>query len=154
MWNAILVLRRPHWVAAPPLALLVVLALISPQATVSEASGCTNATIAGAYGLTATGSIFAPSGTRSDIALVGRTVYDGQGGLSGAQTDSIDGTLERDTLAGTYTVRPDCTGSETFTFSPSGEVVHAEFVVVAQSHAILFIDTDPGVVLTVTATRQ
>jgi hypothetical protein len=33
-------------------------------------------------------------------------------------------------------------------------VVHADFVVVEQSHAILFIDTDPGVMLTVTATRQ
>jgi hypothetical protein len=101
-----------------------------------------------------TGAIFAPNGTRSDIALIGRTVYDGQGGLSGTQTDSIGGTFERDTLVGTYAVRPDCTGSETFTFSPSGEVVHADFVVVAQSHAILFIDTDPGVMLTVTATRQ
>jgi hypothetical protein len=132
----------------------MVLALTLPRATVTEASGCTNATISGAYGLTATGAIFAPNGARSDIALVGRTVYDGQGGLSGTQIDSIQGTLEHDTLTGIYMVRPDCTGSETFTFSPSGEVVHADFVVVAQNHTVLFIDTDPGVMLTVTATRQ
>jgi hypothetical protein len=134
--------------------LVAALALVSVRASVSEASGCTNASITGAYGLTATGTLFGPNGTRSGIALVGRTVYDGQGGLTGTQTDSIDGTMERVALAGTYAVQPDCTGSETFTFRPSGEVVHADFVVVAQSHAILFIDTDSGVMLTVTATRQ
>jgi len=146
--------RQPGWAALLLVAPATVLALLLRLATISEASACTNATIAGAYGLTATGAIFAPNGARGDIALLGRTLYDGQGGLTGMQIDSTDGTLERDTLAGTYTVRPDCTGSETFTFSPSGEVVHADFVVVEQSHAILFIDTDPGVMLTVTATRQ
>jgi hypothetical protein len=96
--------------------LVAALALVSVRASVSEASGCTNASIAGAYGLTATGTLFGPNGTRSGIALVGRTVYDGQGGLTGTQTDSIDGTMERVALAGTYAVQPDCTGSETFTF--------------------------------------
>ena len=146
--------RRTRWAAALALTLLALLALSSVRASVSEASGCTNASIAGAYGLTATGALFGPNSTRSGIALVGRTVYDGQGGLSGTQTDSIDGSIERVTLTGTYAVQSDCTGSETFTFRPSGEVVHADFVVVAQSHAILFIDTDSGTMLTVTATRQ
>ena len=133
---------------------LAALALASPLTSVSEASGCTNASIAGAYGLTATGALFGPNGTRSGIALLGRSLYDGQGRLTGTQTDSIDGTIEQFTLAGTYAVQPDCTGSETFTFIPSGEVVHADFVVVAQSHAIILIDTDAGTMLTVTATRQ
>jgi len=136
------------------LMVLAALTLASVRASVSEASGCTNASIAGAYGLTATGTLFGPNGTRSGIALLGRSVYDGQGRLTGTQTDSIDGTIEQFTLAGTYAVQPDCTGSETFTFIPSGEVVHADFVVVAQSHAIVFIDTDAGTMLTVRATRQ
>ena len=154
MWNVRHTVRRPRWVAVLPLIFLAALALASPLASVSEASGCTNASIAGAYGLTATGILFGPNGTRRGIALLGRSVYDGQGRLTGTQTDSIDGTIEQFTLAGTYAVQPDCTGSETFTFIPSGEVVHAEFVVVAQSHAIAFIDTDAGTMLTVTATRQ
>jgi hypothetical protein len=154
MWNVRRTVRSPRWTVATPLMVLAALTLASVRANVSEASGCTNASISGACGLTATGTLFGPNGTSSGIALVGRSVYDGQRRLTGAQTDNIDGALERDTLAGTYVVRPDCTGSETFTFSPSGEVVHADFVVVAQSHAIVFIDTDPGVMLTVTATRQ
>jgi hypothetical protein len=89
-----------------------VLALLLPHATISEASACTNATIGGAYGLTATGAIFASNGARADIALLGRALYDGQGGLTGMQIDSTDGSLERNTLAGTYTVRPDCTGEK------------------------------------------
>jgi hypothetical protein len=154
MWNFRHTLRSPRWTVLMPLVVLAALALASVRVGVSEASGCTNASIAGAYGLTATGTLFAPNGSRSGIALVGRSVYDGQGRLAGTQIDSIDGTIERFTLTGTYAVQPDCTGSETFTFFPSGEVVHADFVVVAQSHAIAFIDTDAGTMLTVTATRQ
>jgi hypothetical protein len=152
MWNVRHTLRSRLWTVVMPL--MVLAALASVRSSVSEASGCTNATIAGAYGLTATGTLFGPNGARSGIALLGRSVYDGQGRLTGTQTDSIDGTLEQFTLAGTYAVQPDCTGSEAFTFTSSGEVVHANFVVVAQSHAILFIDTDAGTLLTVTATRQ
>jgi hypothetical protein len=107
--------RQPRWAALLLVAPATVLAVLLPDATISQASACTNATIVGAYGLTATGAIFAPNGARADIALLGRTLYDGQGGLTGIQIDSTNGTLERDTLAGTYTVRPDCTGSETFT---------------------------------------
>ena len=39
-------------------------------------------------------------------------------------------------------MRPGWTGSETFTFRPSGEVVDADFVVVAGTQAIAFIDTN------------
>jgi hypothetical protein len=146
--------HRARWTAVTALMVLAALAFASVRAGVSEASGCTNASIAGPYGLTATGTLFGPNSTHSGIALVGRSVYDGQGRLTGTQTDSIDGTIEQFTLAGTYAVQPDCTGSETFTFIPSGEVVHADFVVVAQGHTILLIDTDAGTMLTVTATRQ
>ena len=141
MWNGRPTPSRPRRAAVLPLILVAALALMSVRASVSDASGCTNASIAGAYGLTATGILFGPNGTRRGIALLGRSVYDGQGRLTGTQTDSIDGTIEQFTLAGTYAVQPDCTGSETFTFIPSGEVVHADFVVVAQSHAIVLIDT-------------
>src|SRR5437899_449734 len=41
------------------------------RANVSEASGCTNASISGAYGLTATGTLFGPNSTSGGIALVG-----------------------------------------------------------------------------------
>jgi hypothetical protein len=156
MHNATYIFRGPR-LAAVFVSILVAalaVALMSVRASVSEASGCTNASIAGAYGLTATGTIFGPNGTHSGIALVGRTVYDGHGGLTGTQTDSQDGSIERFTLAGTYSVQPDCTGTQSFTFRPGGEMVHADFVVVADSHAIFFVDTDPGVVLTVSATRQ
>ncbi len=120
MWNVRHTVRSPRWTVVMPLMVLAALTLASVRASVSEASGCTNASIAGAYGLMATGSLFGSNGTPSGIALLGRSVYDGQGRLTGTQTDSIDGTIEQFTLAGTYAVQPDCTGSETFTFIPVG----------------------------------
>jgi hypothetical protein len=154
MWLAKHAFRGGRLIVVITITGLAVLTLASGRVGVTEASGCTNASIAGGYGLTATGAVFGPNGARSGIALVGRSVYDGQGRLTGTQTESVDGTVEQFTLAGIYAVQPDCTGSETFTFVPGGEVVHADFVVVAQSRAILFIDTDTGTMLTVTATRQ
>jgi hypothetical protein len=72
MWNVRHTPCRPRWAAVLPVILVAALALVSVRASVSEASGCTNASIAGAYGLTATGTLFGPNGTRSGIALVGR----------------------------------------------------------------------------------
>jgi hypothetical protein len=122
--------------------------------TVSEArdDGCSNATLSGAYGFKGSGSVILPTGD-ADVAVVGRTVFDGRGGLSGSDTNSFNGSITRETTSGTYRVNKDCTGSETFT-SSSGNTVRADFVIVDNGRQAFFVETDPGVVLTVAAERQ
>jgi hypothetical protein len=115
---------------------------------------CTNASLRGEYGFKGTGSVVLPTGTEADVAVVGRTVFDGRGGLTGADTSSFNGTITRETSTGTYEVRSDCTGSETFKLSPSGMFVNADFVIVDGGREVFFIETDPGTVLSVTAERQ
>jgi len=65
------------------------------------------------------------------------------------------GTVEPvESLNGTYHVRADCTGSETFSFLDTGQGVHADFVIGNEDQEIVFLDTDPGTLLTVRADRQ
>jgi hypothetical protein len=144
--------RRPL-IATAVVSLAVGLSLI--PLTVSEArdDDCSNTTLTGAYGFKGNGSVVLPNGTKADVAVVGRTVFDGRGGLSGSDTNSFNGTITRETTTGTYHVNKDCTGSETFT-SSSGNKVNADFVIVENGRKAFFIETDPGVVLTVTAERQ
>jgi hypothetical protein len=127
---------------------------LAPLAAGEAREGCTNGSLAGEYGFKGNGTVVLPNGTDADVATVGRTVFDGRGKLTGTDTSSFNGQIAHETSTGTYTVRPDCTGSETFTLSPSGTVVHADFVLVDKGQQAFFVDTDPGFVLTVTASRQ
>jgi len=137
---------------------IVIMALIaaaSLRAQTSDAAGCSEATITGSFGLTADGAGVNPNGSHSDIVFVGRTTYDGHGHLSGIERASVGGAVEPvESLAGSYHVLADCTGSETFSFADTGQVVHADFVIVNQGAGIMFLDTDPGTLLTVRAVRQ
>ena len=125
------------------------------RAETSEAVGCSDATIGGSYGSQASGAAVNPDGSHSDLVFIGRTTYDGHGQLSGLERASVEGVIEPvESLSGTYHVRADCTGTETFSFLDTGQVVHADFVIVKQGQAIMFLDTDPGTLLTVGAVRQ
>jgi hypothetical protein len=45
---------------------------------------------------------------------------DGRGNFSGTSTESVNGAIDRPTFTGTYTVKPDCTGSALLTFNDGG----------------------------------
>lgn len=150
--------RRARGVYAVMLFVVMLVALLTAtamRAETSEAVGCADATIGGNYGLQASGAAVNPNGSHSDLVFIGRTTYDGHGQLSGLERASVEGVVEPvESLNGTYHVRADCTGSETFTFLDTGQVVHADFVIVNQGQGIVFLDTDPGTLLTVRADRQ
>jgi hypothetical protein len=152
MTHGVLTLRR--------MPLLLVLALVlgsivALRIQTSEAGACGDSTIGGSYGLRAHGAAVNPNGTHTELVFIGRTTYDGTGHLSGVERASVEGNVEPfERLTGTYHVPADCTGAETFTFADTGQVVHAAFVVVDQGSGILFLDTDPGTLLTVRAVRQ
>jgi len=117
--------------------------------------GCSLATLHGAFGTRETGTIPGPDGSRLEIAIVARVVFDGRGHFSGADTASIGGQIARnETFAGTYTVTADCAGSETGTAKSTGLVFHEDFVVTDHGQQAYLIGTDPGTVLSGTASKQ
>jgi hypothetical protein len=136
-------------------AVVIGLASLLGVDSVSQAlarDGCTSESVAGEYALQASGLTEALTHTTSDL---GRFVVDGSGRLSGQVTVSVNGRIVQDqALRGTYSVQPDCTGSETFTIGADPTQRHADFVIADQGREIVFLETDSGTVFTGTATRQ
>ncbi len=130
---------------------------IAPQAQADD-KGCSNATLTGTFGITATGSIVAPPPIAGPFANVGTQTFDGKGGTTGTATVSQNGNILKVTITGTYTVNPDCTGSITLNLSsqnpPLSLTTHAFFVIDDSGAEFRAIQTDPGVVLTVIGRRQ
>jgi len=80
-------------------------------AQAAQAYECTVSDAAGRYGYTSSGSIVTPPVGPS--TAVGHVTFTESGTFSGAQTTSIAGNLVAETIQGTFTVNPDCTGSAT-----------------------------------------
>jgi hypothetical protein len=75
---------------------------------------CSNATVAGTWGTTMTGTLFNPAtGAAGLFAAVNFATYDGEGTYWGTQTRNNNGTFSRAYFEGTYTVNSDCTGKKT-----------------------------------------
>jgi hypothetical protein len=84
------------------------LLLIAP---VALAHDCSMSDAAGRYGYTSNGSIVTPP--IGLFTAVGHVTFTEFGTFSGAQTTSIAGGLVDETIQGSYTVNPDCTGAAT-----------------------------------------
>lgn len=111
-------------------------------------SRCSAATLSGSYG-------FSVSGTNLRIgqfAMVGRFASDGKGSFTGLAAQSINGTITRRTLTGTYKVEADCTGSATLDLA-NGSKGTMMFVIVDQGNELFFLMTDPGIIESGTAKR-
>jgi len=128
---------------------------------VQAASQCSNETLEGTYGGAATGFFITESqvvtGSVVHFAVAGTATFDGRGNISGGTTESIDGVIQQgDTFEGTYTVKANCTGSTSFTGHHPGYIDHHNFdlVIVDGGKGIVLIETDAGVVFTITLTRQ
>jgi hypothetical protein len=120
--------------------------VLAPMALYAgQSQECTrlNGTLRGAYVSHGTGSV---NGT--PIAILGITTYNGQGGLEISATVNFNGTvLKPPPGTGTYTVNPDCTGSQTVGSS------HYDFVVTPDGSKVTYISTDPGGMITVVSER-
>ena len=117
------------------------------QAGAQEVEGCSAASLIGSYGYQISGSI---PGTVA-IAGIARVVFDGHGNLIQIGSSQINVvnhppvvSLDQ-TATGTYTVNPDCTGTETLEIG--GVLHHSRFVLVDHGRRVLDTSVDPGVVL-------
>lgn len=103
---------------APLLIILFTLAAVS-AAYASDARRCSTASVAGKFGFTTTGSVPAIG----PVAATGRFSQDASGNITGTQTRSLNGDIADETFAGTATVNPDCTGTDTIQVFESGVLV-------------------------------
>jgi hypothetical protein len=78
-------------------------------APTTRAVQCSLAGVAGRYGYTSTGTIITPP--VGAFAAVGHVTFTATGTFSGAQTTSVGGHFFDETVSGTFTVNPDCTGT-------------------------------------------
>ena len=111
---------------------------------------CSNATLHGSYGLHATGTL--PGG--APIAAVGRFEFDGAGNLKGRLFVRAGGNnMQPPEFAGTYSVNPDCTMTDTW-----GPPVNSTHVAVIVDHgkgyAILSNTMGSGETISGDAKRQ
>jgi len=95
---------------------------------------CSNATAAGNWGFTTSGTVFLPTGPVA-VVLVGRFTLDEGGNVVGTQTRSLNGTIAHETFTGTIAVNPDCTA----TFNVS--VFHAEVLNRTATLELVFVNS-------------
>lgn len=123
-------------------AVLVVVCMADAKAE----TGCSEKTLKGDFAFTARSFLLAPSPIAGPFAALGAQSFDGLGNSEGLSTVSVNGPAERVTFRSLYSINPDCTGSMTFTFSPTGLVQHFDLIVSSDGTEIRGIRTDTGVV--------
>jgi len=84
------------------LAATLFLAALLPTAN----AVCSNATVAGSYGFTTNGVLFAPGPV--PVAAAGLITFDLKGDVDGNQNRSVGGAFLHETFQGTYTISNDC----------------------------------------------
>jgi hypothetical protein len=74
---------------------------------------CSNATGAGRWEFTVTGTIILPTGAAVPVAQVGSYTADKAGNIIGSQTRILGGNVAEETFTATASTNPDCTGKAT-----------------------------------------
>lgn len=127
---------------------LLTFVLVASSPLTAHASGCTNMTIKGAWVQSLHGLIFLPNGTSLVLTGVTKTTYDGLGNLTALDASGVNGNVPTGwrTGSGSYTVNPDCTGTETVSF-PGQPDIHVQFVVAQSGNKLHYVNIDPGISL-------
>jgi hypothetical protein len=130
---------------------------IVPRAQAGENKVCSNATLRGSFGYTATGTLLptaVPAALAGPFGEIGRQTFDGNGHTTATATINANGNMVNVTIEGTYTVNPDCTGSMTRNVSPLGVTAHDDLVIDDDGLELRTIATDPGEIETYIYRKQ
>ena len=124
-----------------------------------EQQRCSNSDFQGSFGWAAAGSEPTRTGEIMPVITSGHISADGKGHFSGTNTVSLNGLIAHQTITGTYTVNPDCTGQATVHYvtldqEVPPEDVQVEFVLVDEAREIRFIRTDPNSTFAGNARKQ
>jgi hypothetical protein len=134
--------------------LLFALALGAPSTLSAHASICSNWTIQGTYAFTLHGQIFLPDTSTVVIDGIAKQTFDGKGNVSQVDAVADNGYLTPGWRpgTGTYSVNPDCTGTETLVV-PGMPDLHLQFIVAQGGNTIRQVVIDPGIATTAEGER-
>jgi hypothetical protein len=133
---------------------LIILVLAASFTVTAHASACSNATIKGTYASTIRGQILLPNGASVLLTGVAMTTYDGLGNFTQVDAVADNGNLQPGWRpgSGTYSVNPDCTGTQTVVI-PGLSDLHLQFVVAQSGNTIRSVVVDPGIATTAEGER-
>ena len=133
---------------------LLALALVVSSPLMSHASACSNSTIRGSYAFTIHGTIFLPDGSTVLLDGLAKQTFDGNGNFTQVDAVAANGNLPPGWRpgSGTYSVNPDCTGTQTIVI-PGNPDVHLQFIVAQSGNTIHQVVIDPGVAATAEGER-
>ena len=106
-----------------------------PIVRADSPTGCSTETVAGNWGVTLSGTLILPTGP-VPAAAVARGNLDAQGNITPGATEArnVGGGFANETLTGSWTVNPDCTGTLTIHAYESGLLVRTSVL------SIVFVD--------------
>src|SRR5260370_1103781 len=133
---------------------LLALALAASSTLTAYASACSNSTIQGSYAFTIHGTVFLPDGSTLLIDGIAKQTFDGKGNLTQIDAVATNGILTPGWRPGTgsYSVNPDCTGTQTIVISGMPDL-HLQIIVGQSGNKIHQVETDPGLATTPEADR-
>jgi len=133
---------------------LLALALVVSSPLMSHASACSNSTIQGSYASTIHGTLLLPNGSTLLINGISKATFDGKGNVTGVDAVADNGNLTPGwrPSTGTYSVNPDCTGTETIVVSGLPDL-HLQFIVAQSGNTIHQVVIDPGFATTAEGER-
>jgi hypothetical protein len=133
---------------------LLILALAASSTLTAHASACSNQTIQGSYAFTLHGTVFLPNGATLLIDGVAKATYDGKGNFTQLDAVADNGNLVAGWRpgTGTYSVNPDCTGTQTIVVEGLPDL-HLQFIVAQGGNTIHQVVIDPGFATTAEGER-
>jgi hypothetical protein len=133
---------------------VLALALIVSSPLISHASACSDSTLRGSYAFTIHGSIILPDGSTLLVDGLAKQTFDGNGHFTQVDAVAVGGNLPPGWRpgSGTYSLNPDCTGSQTIVI-PGNPDVHLQLIVAQSGNTIHQVVIDPGVAATAEGER-
>src|SRR5260370_23699987 len=124
---------------------LPALAPAASSTLTAHASACSNLTIKGTYAFTIHGTVFLPGGLTLLIDGIDKVTFDGDGNLTQVDAVATNGNLPPGWRpgTGTYSVNPDCTGTQTISVAGAPDL-HIQFIVAQSWNTIHQVLTDPA----------
>jgi len=134
---------------------VLTLALAASSTLTAHASACSNSTIRGSYAFTIHGTLFLPNGLTVVVDGIDKITFDGKGNFTQLDAVAMNGILDAPGFrpgTGTYSVSPDCTGTQTIVV-PGLPDLHLQFIVAQSGNTIHQVVIDPGFATTAEGER-
>ena len=136
------------------ISLLLLTLALAASSTLTAHAACNNLTIKGTYAFTIHGTVFLPGGFTLLIDGIDKVTFDGDGNLTQVDAVATNGNLPPGWRpgTGTYSVNPDCTGTQTISVAGAPDL-HIQFIVAQSGNTIHQVVTDPGGAVTAEGER-